>query len=69
MHTETNDMNRQEIQAYVRPSRIEVEPILSAAGLVALVLAVNAWWAPPVAQEAVPASQTVTTITASASTH
>lgn len=69
MQTETNNMNRQEAQAYVRPSRIEVEPIISAVGLVALVLAVNAWWTPPAAQEVVPASQTATTITASASTN
>ena len=50
---------------YVRPSRVEVEPIVSAAALVALVLAVNAWWAPPAAHQAAPAVQTATLTTAS----
>lgn len=66
MQAETNNMNRQPVQAYVRPRRVEVEPILSAVGLVALVLAINAWWTPPAAQEPVPASQAVTITTASA---
>ena len=50
---------------YVRPSRVEVEPIVSAAALVALVLAVNAWWTPPAAQQSTPAVQTATLTTAS----
>lgn len=59
MSNETHTQSHQ-VQPYVRPSRIEVEPILSAIGLVALVLAVNAWWVPPAAQQATPSVQTAT---------
>ncbi len=64
MQNQTNNQSRQNL-SYVRPSRVEVEPIVSAVALVALVLAVNAWWTPPVAQEATPAVQTATLATAS----
>ncbi len=53
-----NQSQGRQVQEYVRPSRIEIEPILSAVGLVALVLAVNAWWVPPAVQPATPTLQT-----------
>jgi hypothetical protein len=64
MQNQTNSEVRQDVP-YVRPSRVEVEPIVSAAALVALVLAVNAWWTPPAAQQATPSVQTATLTTAS----
>lgn len=64
MQNQSNPQSRQDAP-YVRPSRVEVEPIVSAAALVALVLAVNAWWTPPAAQQAAPAVQTATLTTAS----
>lgn len=64
MHKQSNPPSRQDAP-YVRPSRLEFEPIVSAAALVALVLAVNAWWAPPAAQQATPSVQTATLTTAS----
>jgi len=64
MQNQTNPQSRQDAP-YVRPSRVEVEPIVSAAGLVALVLAVNMWWTPPAAQQATPSVQTATLSTAS----
>ena len=65
MQNQTNPQSRQDAP-YVRPSRVEVEPIVSAAALVALVLAVNMWWTPPAAQQATPSVQTAT-LTSSAS--
>jgi hypothetical protein len=59
MQNQTHQQSRQDAP-YVRPSRVEVEPIVSAAALVALVLAVNMWWTPPAAQQATPAVQTAT---------
>jgi hypothetical protein len=64
MQNETDSQTRQNL-TYVRPSRVEVEPIVSAAALVALVFAVNAWWTPPAAQQSTPAVQTATLTTAS----
>ena len=65
MQNQTNPQSRQDAP-YVRPSRVEVEPIVSAAALVALVLAVNMWWTPLAAQQATPSVQTAT-LTSSAS--
>lgn len=63
MQNQSNTPSRQDAP-YVRPSRVEVEPIASAAALVALVLAVNAWWTPPAAQQVTPSVQTATLTTA-----
>jgi hypothetical protein len=64
MQSQNDTQTRQDI-AYVRPSRVELEPIVSAAALVALVLAVNAWWAQPATPQATPAVQTATLSTTS----
>ena len=64
MQNQSHSQIRQ-VAPYVRPSRVEVEPIVSAAALVALVLAVNVWWTPPSAQQSTPAVQTATLTTAS----
>ncbi len=64
MQNHSKQQSRQDAP-YVRPSRVEVEPIVSAAALVGLVLAVNMWWTPPATQQAVPAVQTATLTTAS----
>ena len=64
MQNQTHQQSRQDAP-YVRPSRVEVEPIVSAAALVALVLAVNMWWTPPAAQQATPSVQTATLTSAS----
>ena len=64
MPVHSQPQSRQDVP-YVRPSRVEVEPIVSAAALISLVLAVNAWWTPPAAQQATPSVQTATLTTAS----